>query len=144
MPPSLASRRAPCRETCPVGARERIFHHRLEIARIVDARVRCLVGHRFGRNEIPAPQLERIEAVFVRRVIDQPLDRIGDVGTAGEPHRTTSGPAERPGAFHKTDTSRAGLAHQAEQLARAGIDRRSAYLETRLRAVTSTSILRGD
>ena len=69
-------------ERVPVRALERIFHHRSKIARVVRARVRRLVRHRLARNEILPAQLERIEAVLVRGVIDEALDRVRDVGTA--------------------------------------------------------------
>ena len=76
-------RRPAPREARPVGVLERVVHHALEIAAVVSARVGCLVGHRRARDEVPPPQLDRVEAVLARGVIHQPLDGVGDVGTPG-------------------------------------------------------------
>ena len=54
-----------------------------EVAGIVDLAGRGLVGHRLRRNEVLAPDRIRRHAEFSRGGIDQPLDHVGRLGTAG-------------------------------------------------------------
>ena len=70
-------------EPRPVGERERLVHHRGELAAVVGGAVGGFVGHGIGRDEIPAPQLDRVEPVFGRGVIDEAFDGAGDVRPPG-------------------------------------------------------------
>ncbi len=82
--PALALRRlAPRGKALPVGKRERLVHHALELAAVVGRAVGGLVGHRLRRDEVLSAQLDRVEAVLGGGVVDQPLDRVGDVGAPG-------------------------------------------------------------
>ena len=69
-------------KACVVGVLEAVVHHRFKIAGVVDRAVGGFVGHGAGRNKVFAAQCDCIKAMFVRRVIDQPLDRIRNVGPA--------------------------------------------------------------
>ena len=71
---------APRREAGPIGGLERMLHHRREIAAVVGRARRRLVRHVLGTDEIAPAQFHRIESMLVRRLVDQTLDRIGDVG----------------------------------------------------------------
>src|SRR5690242_650351 len=57
--------RAPLRKAFPVRVLQCVVHHRLEVAGIVSGAVRGLVRHRVARNEVPAAQRYRVEAVLV-------------------------------------------------------------------------------
>src|SRR5205807_132185 len=66
----LARTFPPGGETCPIRFFHRPRHHGGEIARVVAALHRRLVGHRRRRNEVAPPQLVGREAELARGGID--------------------------------------------------------------------------
>ena len=71
--------RAPLRVALPVREVERFREQARQVGVIVGGAGRRLVRKRIGRDEIPPPQLRRIDAGFRGRVVDEALDRIRDV-----------------------------------------------------------------
>ena len=77
-------RRAPALlETLPVGDVHRPVHVFLVAPAVVVHADGVAVGHRFGADQVLAPQLDAIDAEPGRRGVDEPLDREGDLRPAG-------------------------------------------------------------
>src|SRR6516165_6178101 len=81
--PALARRDAALLKALPVAEFHRAIHHGAIGAVIVADALRILVGKRRRWNEIAPAQRDTIEAMFLRRLIDQPLDHVDDFGSPG-------------------------------------------------------------
>ena len=68
-----------------VGDRQRHVHAAREVAAVVGEHEPRLERHRGGRDQVPAPQLDRIDAELVRGDVDHALDRERRLGPAGAP-----------------------------------------------------------
>ena len=70
-------------EALPVGDLHRPVHVLLVAAAVVEHADRVAVRHRFGRDQVLAPQLDAVDAEPRGGDVDQPLDREGHLRPAG-------------------------------------------------------------
>ena len=70
-------------EIVPFGDREALVEHLLEFSGIVNLPHRAGVGHLLRRDQIAAADLDRVHAELSRRGVEQALDQIDRLGTAG-------------------------------------------------------------
>src|SRR5207237_1468203 len=82
---------APALEACPVGVLERVVEIAGGIAAVVGGAGGRLVGKRFLRDEVAPAKLDAVDAGFARRLVDEPLQQIGNV----RPPRAPVGSARR-------------------------------------------------
>ena len=66
-----------------LGDRQRQVHAAREVAAVVGEHQPGLERHRGGRDQVPAPQLDRIDAELARGDVDHALDRERRLGPAG-------------------------------------------------------------
>ena len=80
---ALARRGAALLKAFPIAKLERTLHHRAIAAVVIGSALRVLVRKSRGRNEIAPAKRDAIEAVFLRRLVDQPLDHVDDFRSPG-------------------------------------------------------------
>src|SRR5262249_59251333 len=58
-------------EAAPLGERERLVHHRLELAAVVEAAAGRAVGNRGLRDHVAPAQRDAVDLHLPRRLVDQ-------------------------------------------------------------------------
>ena len=81
--PALARRGAALLKALPIAKLERTLHHHAIAAVVIGNALRVLVRKSRGRNEIALAKRDAIEAVLLRRLVDQPFDHVNDLRPPG-------------------------------------------------------------
>ena len=81
--PRGLARLAACIVAVPVGKPHAVVDIARELAGIVRHAEQPLVGHELRRHEVAPAELVRADAELARRLVDQALDQIGGLGSAG-------------------------------------------------------------
>ena len=79
----LLARRTARRKAAPVNSLDGMVEHGGKIAAVVSLTRRCLVRHLGRQNKVFTTQFELVKSVLHRRLVDQALQRVSDVRTAG-------------------------------------------------------------
>ena len=107
-------------EAREVGMLHRVVHALAELAAVIGQAQRRLVGHGRGGDDVLPAQRHRIQAELPGGVVDEPLDDIGGLGTAGPAiGRGGIGIAEHAGDVHEGGRDRID-AHQREDIGEGG------------------------
>ena len=102
--PSFARRLLAFGKAFPVGELQRLVHHGVVVAAVVQHAERVLVGQLLRLEQVAAAQLDAVEAELPRGDVDQPLHHVHHLGPAG----AAVGPGRRGVAQHAAGAEMGG------------------------------------